>query len=100
MLASAAPTATLRPAPDIPKIVAHIRLTIWPLYRGPVVEFHEGEEDDNVQMKLVCGVARSIAERANCAVLVAAIAGSPTRLRQTATLATRTVCAARARKAA
>ena len=63
MLAKRGPDGTLRPAPDVKTIFAHIREhDIGFFIIDPIVEFHEGEENDNVQMKLVWGAARSIAE--------------------------------------
>jgi hypothetical protein len=43
----------------------------------PLVEFHEGEENDNVQMRKIMATARRIAVEGNCAVLVVAHTKKP-----------------------
>jgi hypothetical protein len=58
-------------AAEVEKIIARIkRKGIDVFIIDPLVEFHEGEENDNVQMRQVMAVARRIAVDGNCAVLV------------------------------
>jgi len=77
MLAKREPSGALTRTPDVGRIVKKIRAHEIGLFiMDPVVEFHEGEENDNVQKK-VWGLARSIAEEADCAVVVAAHSRKP-----------------------
>jgi len=65
-------------AAEVEKIIARIkRIGIDVFIIDPLVEFHEGEENDNVQMRQVMAVARRIAVDGNCAVLVVAHTKKP-----------------------
>lgn len=61
----------LRPSKNVDRIIGHIqRLGIGVLIIDPLVEFHEADENDNVEMRIVAATLRRIAARANCAVMV------------------------------
>ncbi len=78
MLARQNRNGLLVPSPDVEKVIAHIRAHDIGLFMmDPMVEFHEGEENDNPQMKTVWAQARKIAVKANCAVVVAAHSRKP-----------------------
>jgi AAA domain/Bifunctional DNA primase/polymerase, N-terminal len=65
-------------SPDVAKVVEYIKKNgIGLLVLDPIAEMHEGEENDNAQMRLVWSAARTIAVRARCSVLVAAHSRKP-----------------------
>lgn len=71
-LAKRSPGGALKPHKEIvDAIVDRIREKKIDVFAfDPLVEFHEGDENNNVEMKTVWATARDIAVRGNCAVLV------------------------------
>jgi len=64
--------------PAVNQIIEQIRAQGIGLFVfDPLVEFHEAEENDNVEMRLVMATARRIAVEAECAVLAAAHTRKP-----------------------
>jgi len=63
MLAKRGQNGALTQSPDVARIVAHIRANDIGLFiLDPLAEVHEGEENDNSQMKMVWATVRTIAE--------------------------------------
>lgn len=64
-------SGNLRVSAAVPTIIERLkqnRTDVW--IADPLVEFHQGEENDNVQMAFVAGILRRIAVEANVAVLI------------------------------
>lgn len=61
----------LRRTKHVDRIITHIvDKQIGVLVIDPLVEFHEAEENNNVEMRLVAATLRYIATKANCAVML------------------------------
>jgi hypothetical protein len=65
-------------AAEVERVIAFIKENKIDVFIvDPLVEFHEGEENDNVQMRKVTAIARRIAVEGNCAVLIVAHTKKP-----------------------
>ena len=61
----------LRATKHVPVIIERLKaMQIDVFIADPLVEFHQGEENDNVQMAAVASIYRRIAVEANCAVVI------------------------------
>lgn len=71
LLAGKSKTGTLKPTIHVNRIIERIKQhNIDVFIADPLVEFHQGEENDNVQMAHVAGILRRIAVEADCAVII------------------------------
>lgn len=70
-LAMKHPQGGIKPSKYVPLIIERaLQSNIDAIIIDPLVEFHEGEENDNVQMATVAGILRRIAVETNAAVLI------------------------------
>lgn len=61
----------LKRTPEVSRIIEHIiHKRIGVLVIDPLVEFHEADENNNVEMRIVAATLRHIAAKANCAVML------------------------------
>lgn len=78
ILAARKPDGRIAATKQVDHIVERIRaLGIGVFVFDPLVEFHEANENDNVEMRIVLAAARRIAVEGDCAVLVVAHTRKP-----------------------